>query len=71
MKSANEKMYMHEHSGDVATLSDWRDDYEKMDIESWFGHIAEECEGLDWVKGGCLFEVEKDEDGEWVKVKNY
>ena len=64
----NEKMYMHEISGDVASMGDWKADFENMDIESWFGLPAEECEGLDWIKGGKLIEVEQDEDGEWVEV---
>lgn len=41
--------YIHHTSGDIATLADWRADFESMDIESWFGLPAEECEGLHWI----------------------
>ena len=64
----NEKMYMHEISGDVASRDVWKADFENMDIESWFGLPADECEGLDWIECGKLIEVEQDEDGEWVEV---
>lgn len=62
-----EKMYMHEISGHVASLEDWKSDFESMDVESWFGLPVEECEGLDWIKGGKLIEV-KQVDGEWVEL---
>jgi hypothetical protein len=62
----NEKMYIHEISGDVASLSDWKADFDSMDVESWFGLPADECEGMDWIEGGKLIEVVQDEDGEWV-----
>lgn len=64
----NEKMYMHELSGDVASLEDWKSDFDNMDVESWFGQLAKECEGLDWIKGGKLIEVVQDEEGEWVEA---
>lgn len=62
-----EKMYMHEISGDVASLQDWKLDFDNMDLESWFGLPADQCEGLDWIKGGKLIEV-KQVDGEWVEL---
>ena len=62
------KMYMHEVSGDVASLESWKDDFDRMSLESWFGLPAEECAGKDWIAGGKLIEVEQDEHGEWVEV---
>lgn len=70
------KFYMHTTSGDVATEQEWRDDFDGMDIESWFGLPADECEGLHWIEDNIdsqtgqkiLIEVEKDTDGEWVEV---
>ena len=64
----NEKMYMHEGSGDVASLENWKSDFNNMDVESWFGLPAEECEGLHWLNDApWLIEVEQ-VDGEWVEA---
>lgn len=55
------KYYMQQQSGDVASESDWRDDYNSMDIESWFGKhvddITEEDEE-NWLAGGSLVEID-------------
>jgi hypothetical protein len=59
--------YMHTQSGDVATKEEWKNDFEAMDTETWFGLPAEECEGRDWLDIDCLVEVEE-EDGEWVEA---
>jgi len=58
--------YMHTISGDVATEESWKADFDSMDVESWFGLPAEECEGRDWLSIEHLVEVE-DVDGEWVE----
>ena len=51
--------YVHTVSGDVASRITWKDDFEIMGIESWFGKSAEECEGLNWLEDQpCLVEVE-------------
>jgi len=63
------EMYMHTVSGDVASRVDWKNDFDYMGVESWFGVPAEECEGLDWLKDQkYLVEVVKDETGEWVEA---
>ena len=60
---------MHTWSGDVATVEDWRSDFEGMDVESWFGVEADACEGRDWLDVDCFAVVEKNDDtGEWVEV---
>ncbi len=41
--------YMHTHSGDVATFEMWKSDFENMDVESWFGKPADECNDLHWL----------------------
>jgi len=46
--------YIHTISGDIATLDSWRSDYDSMDIESWHGKPAEECNSGDWIKDGKL-----------------
>lgn len=58
--------YMHKISGDVASDQDWHDDFKKMDVESWFGLDAKDCEGLHFIDD-CeyLIEVEKSASGEW------
>lgn len=43
-------IYIHTQCGDVATAEMWRDDFEKMDKESWFGLPYEECKKLHWLK---------------------
>ena len=63
------KFYKHEVSGDVASAKDWKDDFDNMDAESWFGLPLDECEGLDWIAGGKLVQVELDEAGEWAAVE--
>lgn len=68
-KMKNEKMYMHVISGDVASESNWKNDFECMDVESWFGMSIDDCEGLHWLEDqNFLVEVDKDESGEWVEV---
>lgn len=64
----NEEMYMHEVSGDVASLSDWESEFNSMDVESWFGLPAEECEALDWLEDVKLIKVVRDDEGEWVEA---
>ena len=61
--------YMHKESGDVATEQEWRDDYESMDVESWFGKSVDEITDADkeeWIVGGHLIAVELGADGDWV-----
>ena len=65
----NEKMYMHEVSGDVASMSDWESEFNSMDVESWFGKEESDCENLHWLNDApWLIEVEQDEEGEWVEA---
>ena len=62
------KNYMHTQSGDVASEQDWKDDFDNMDLESWFGVDSEECKDLHWLYDQKhLVEVEKIE-GEWAEV---
>lgn len=63
--------YMHEWSGDVASREMWRDDFENMDIESWFGKEASECKDLHWLDDQpYLVEVEwSAEEKEWVETE--
>ena len=59
--------YMHTHSGDVATFEMWKNDFDAMDVESWFGKPAEECTDLHWLSdNNSLVEVEWIA-GEWVE----
>lgn len=48
-------------------MGEWRDDFENMDVESWYGLPAEECEGLHWIEGGHLTEVQHI-GGEWYEL---
>lgn len=51
--------YMHDHSGDVASRVQWHDDYDNMDVESWFGLGFDVCEEMHWLDDQpCLTEVE-------------
>ena len=61
--------YMHTESGDAATVEMWKDDFDSMDVESWFGLPADECTDLHWLDDNkALIEVEWDtEDQEWIK----
>ena len=71
MENINPKdMYMHEHSGDVASAEDWKSDFDNMDVESWFGKPAEECKELHWLNDApWLIEVKwNEEDQEWDEV---
>lgn len=64
-----QKHYQQQQSGDVATESEWRDDYKNMDIESWFGKSVDEITSNDeanWLAGGNLVEVVKSEADGWV-----
>lgn len=56
--------YIHTISGDIATLSDWRSDYESMDVESWHGKPAEECNPEQWIEDGKLETIELNSDDE-------
>lgn len=62
--------YIHTISGDIATLADWRADFESMDIESWFGLPAEECDPANWIDGGKLQAIELTSDDECF-LSNY
>lgn len=64
------KCYLHINSGDVATVEMWKDDFDAMDDESWFGKSAKECEGLHWLSDvTSLTQVKYDTDSqEWVEV---
>jgi len=59
---------MHKESGEVASESDWRADYESMDIESWHGCESKDANPNNWLEEGHLIEVEKNESGEWEEV---
>ena len=61
------KYYMQAQSGDVATEEDWKDDFENMDLESWYGCEAKDANLDRWIEGGNLIEVERVE-GEWIEV---
>lgn len=56
--------FIHTISGDIATLSDWRADYESMDVESWHGKPAEECNPDNWIEDGKLEAIELNSDDE-------
>ena len=62
--------YMQIVSGDVATAEMWKNDFDAMDVESWFGKSAEECEGLHWLNDmPSLIEVVFDTElQEWVEA---
>ena len=60
--------YMHTVSGDVATAEEWKNDFDNMDVESWFGDEYEECKDKHWLNDQkYLVEVEK-VNGEWEEV---
>ena len=64
------EMYMHTISGDVASKQDWKDDFDKMDLESWFGQPIDECENLHWLEDQkYLVKVVKNKDGDWVEAE--
>jgi len=50
-------VYKHLESGDVATIEDWKNDFEGMDVESWFGLEKENCNADDWIEGGKLEKI--------------
>lgn len=56
--------YQQQQSGDVATLSEWRSDYQSMDIESWHGKPAEECDPESWIEDGALKSITLESDDE-------
>lgn len=59
--------YMHTVSGDVGSFEDWKNDFDCMDIESWFGMPIEECVNLHFIDDiPQLVEVKKDDQGDWV-----
>ena len=64
------KYYMHRESGDVATKREWREEFENMDIESWFGLPENECYGVDWIAGGHLIRVVMVDGEGWVEDKS-
>lgn len=57
-------VYVHTISGDIATLDDWRSAYESMDVESWHGKPAEDCNREDWIADGKLVAIELRSDDE-------
>jgi len=64
------KLYMHTQCGDVATREEWRENFENMDEESWFGKESTDITSADrreWLAGGKLIEVEL-VNGEYVEV---
>lgn len=63
--------YMQIDSGDVATAEMWKDDFDAMDVESWFGKPAEECTELHWLSdNNSLVDVEFDTDlQEWIEAQ--
>ena len=64
------EIYMHTISGDVASKEDWKDDFDCMDCESWFGLPIEDCKNLHWLKDQkYLVKVVKDENGDWVEAE--
>jgi hypothetical protein len=44
------KRYQHTESGDIANVEDWLNDYQSMDVESWFGKEEKDCKGLHWLE---------------------
>lgn len=62
--------YMQINCGDVATAEMWKNDFDVMDVESWFGKPAEECTDLHWLSdNNSLIEVEFDTElQEWVEA---
>lgn len=62
--------YQQVDSGDVATAEMWKNDFDAMDVESWFGKPAEECKGLHWLDdNNSLIEVEWCSDEKaWVEA---
>ncbi len=59
--------YQHKTNGDVATSEMWENDFNSMDIESWFGLPADRCEHSHWlIDAPWLVEVEWIA-GEWVE----
>jgi|SRR5690554_1327704 len=62
--------YMHLESGDVATAEMWKDDFQNMDAESWFGLPVEDCKDFHWLNDNIhLIEVKFDSDEqEWVEI---
>lgn len=64
----DKKMFMHEVSGDVASLEDWKAEFDDMGVERWFGKEATDCEDLHWLDDApWLIEVEL-VDGAWSAV---
>lgn len=60
--------YVHTVSGCVASRISWKDSFDSMDVESWFGKPAEECEGLNWLEDQPYL-VESEWNGfEWVEA---
>lgn len=51
--------YIHTVSGDIATHTQWLDDYEyKYDVEIWHGKPAKECDPKNWIKDGKIEPIE-------------
>lgn len=59
-KEALATYYMHLVSGDIATLDDWRADYESMSKEAWHGKPDGREE--DWLKDTMLCELSSDDE---------
>ena len=54
-----EKMLMNPATGSVATLEEWKADFESMTAEEWGGETFE-CAGL--------VEVVQNENGDWIEA---
>ena len=54
-----EKMLMNPATGSVATLKEWKDDFESMTAEEWGGETFESA---------GLVEVVQDENGDWIEA---
>ena len=54
-----EKMLMNPATGSVATLEEWKADFESMTAEEWGGETFESA---------GLVEVVQDENGDWIEA---
>lgn len=55
----NQDLYMNPVSGDVATVEEWKADFESMGKEAWFG--KEDHKGLHWLKDSGLMPFDPEE----------
>ena len=58
-------VYVNTISGDISSLSNWRSDYNSMDIETWHGKVAEECNPEEWIEDGALKAIKIESDDEF------